>query len=52
MLEVADAPAVPPTHPAHGKGPVDGAAALWICRAGTCRPPATTPSAVAEALAA
>jgi hypothetical protein len=41
---------LPPAHPAHGKGSVDGTAALWVCRAGSCRPPVTTPADVADAL--
>jgi uncharacterized protein YyaL (SSP411 family) len=41
---------LPPDHPAHGKGTVDGATALWICRDATCRAPVTAPAAVAGAL--
>ena len=42
---------LPPDHPAADKGPVDGTAALWVCRQGSCRPPVTDPGDVAAALA-
>lgn len=50
LAESAGATDLPATHPAHGKGPVDGTTALWVCRDGTCRPPVTAPAAVAGAL--
>ncbi len=33
-----------------GKGPVEGAAAAWVCRDQTCLPPATTPEELATLL--
>jgi hypothetical protein len=41
---------LPADHPAHGKGPLAGNAALWICRDGSCRPPITAAADVAAAL--
>jgi len=49
--ETADGLDLAGDHPAYGKGPVAGAAALWVCRAGTCRPPVTAAGDVAGALA-
>jgi uncharacterized protein YyaL (SSP411 family) len=49
--ETADGLDLPADHPAHGKGTVAGEPALWICRAGTCRPPLTTAAEVGGALA-
>ena len=39
-----------PGHPAAGKGPIDGAAAAYVCSAGTCSLPITEPAALARAL--
>ena len=46
MLRVADGAALPGSHPAHGKGPVAGAAAAYVCRTGTCGLPVTDPAAL------
>jgi len=39
-----------PTHPAYGKTPIDGKAAAYICRAGTCSAPVVGVSALKEQL--
>ncbi|MGH6975828.1 MAG: thioredoxin domain-containing protein, partial [Stellaceae bacterium] len=43
---------LPDGHPAHGKGPVAGRAAAYICEGQTCSLPITTPNALRQALAA
>ncbi|MBU6498064.1 MAG: thioredoxin domain-containing protein [Rhodospirillales bacterium] len=50
VLRVADGAALPATHPAHGKGPVAGAPAAYLCRGGVCGLPITDPAALAAAL--
>ncbi|MCC7046399.1 MAG: thioredoxin domain-containing protein [Alphaproteobacteria bacterium] len=47
---VADGAALPPQHPAHGKGPVDGKPAAYVCRGPTCSLPLTGAAQLAEAL--
>jgi uncharacterized protein YyaL (SSP411 family) len=49
---LAPGASLPPHHPAHGKGLVDGRPAVYVCRAMTCSPPVTSPAALATLLAA
>ncbi len=42
--------ALPPSHPAHGKGPVNGQAAAYICVGPVCSPPVTDPTSLARQL--
>lgn len=41
IQRVAAGAALPPSHPAHGKGPVDGRAAAYVCVGRTCGLPVT-----------
>jgi len=41
---------LPASHPAHGKGPVHGVAAAYVCRRETCSLPVTDPRALAAVL--
>jgi hypothetical protein len=51
IVQVAtDGAALPPSHPAHGKGPVDGKPAAYVCRGPVCSLPLTDPAALAKAL--
>ena len=43
---------LPPEHPAHGKGQIDGRATAYVCRGATCSLPITDPVELARALAA
>ena len=43
---------LPPEHPAHGKGQIDGRATAYVCRGTTCSLPITDPVELARALAA
>ncbi len=43
---------LPPDHPAHGKGQVDGKATAYVCHGQTCSLPITGPDELARALAA
>lgn len=47
---VAEGEALPPGHPARGKGPVDGRAAAYLCRGTRCSLPLTEPQALQQAL--
>jgi len=51
VQRVAAETALPDGHPAHGKGPVAGRPAAYLCRGGVCGLPITDPAALAEALA-
>ena len=42
---------LPATHPAHGKGPVDGGAAAYVCVGQTCSLPATDADGLRTAMA-
>ena len=42
---------LPKTHPAHGKGPVDGGAAAYVCVGQTCSLPVTDADGLREAMA-
>ncbi|WP_035484950.1 thioredoxin domain-containing protein [Geminicoccus roseus] len=52
VQQVADGEGLPPHHPAHGKGMVDGRPTAYVCVAATCTPPITEAAGLAEALAA
>jgi hypothetical protein len=41
---------VPPAHPAHGKGQLDGKPTVYVCQGGTCSLPLTDPAALADSL--
>jgi len=41
VLRVAHNTPLPPGHPAHGKGQIDGQPTAYICEGMTCRPPIT-----------
>jgi uncharacterized protein len=43
---------LPETHPAHGKGPVGGRAAAYVCEGPVCSLPLTEPQALIDKLAA
>jgi hypothetical protein len=43
--------ALPPGHPAAGKGQVAGRATAYVCRGPTCSLPLTEPAALADELA-
>tara|TARA_R110001592_G_scaffold263642_1_gene528980 strand:- start:962 stop:3004 length:2043 start_codon:yes stop_codon:yes gene_type:complete len=52
LLRTADGTDLPATHPAAGKGPVEGAAAAYLCTGATCSLPMTEAAALSQALAA
>ena len=41
---------LPPSHPAHGKGMIDGRPAAYICVGPVCSPPVTDPTSLARQL--
>ncbi|MBM3566101.1 MAG: thioredoxin domain-containing protein [Alphaproteobacteria bacterium] len=45
---VTDGTRLPPSHPAHGKGPVNGRAAAYVCIGRTCGLPVTEPAELAR----
>jgi hypothetical protein len=51
LLRAPDPAALPPGHPASGKGTVEGAPAAYVCRGGVCSMPVTDPAALLTALA-
>jgi len=50
VQRVADGRALAPSHPAHGKGPVEGQAAAYVCVGKTCGFPVTDPGALSQVL--
>ena len=52
LVAVAPGETLPETHPAHGKGMVEGRAAAYVCRGQTCLAPVTEPAALGAALQA
>ncbi|MEQ9574021.1 MAG: thioredoxin domain-containing protein, partial [Rhodospirillales bacterium] len=52
LLRTADGQDLPAGHPAAGKGPVDAAAAAYLCIGATCSLPMTEAAALSRALAA
>lgn len=43
LFETESTADLPPTHPARGKGALDGLATAWVCRHGACGLPQTEP---------
>jgi hypothetical protein len=52
VQRVADGSRLPPSHPAHGKGPVEGQAAAYVCVGKTCGLPVTEAKDLARAVKA
>ena len=52
MVNVPDGTALPPSHPAAGKGMVRGKPAMYLCRGTNCSLPMTDAAALTRALAA
>ncbi|MGQ0674979.1 MAG: thioredoxin domain-containing protein [Rhodospirillales bacterium] len=52
VCQVAPDAALPPGHPAHGKGMVEGKPAAYVCRGPVCSLPLTEPEALKTALKA
>ena len=52
LTRVAPGDALGPDHPAHGKGPVDGKPAAYVCRGRTCGLPGTDADTLRKELAA
>jgi uncharacterized protein YyaL (SSP411 family) len=51
VLAAAPGQALPPAHPAYGKGPVAGRAAAYVCEGPVCSLPLTDPKSLLDALA-
>jgi uncharacterized protein YyaL (SSP411 family) len=51
LLRAPDPAALPPDHPAAGKGTVEGVPVAYVCRGGTCSLPVADPEALFTALA-
>ncbi|MEI6558536.1 MAG: thioredoxin domain-containing protein [Rhodospirillaceae bacterium] len=51
LITVAPGAVLPPGHPGHGKGMVEGRATAYLCVGPTCGPPQTEPDGLAAALA-
>jgi uncharacterized protein YyaL (SSP411 family) len=52
MVIATTGAALPAGHPAHGKGPVGGRAAAYVCVGQVCSLPLTEPQALIDNLAA
>lgn len=52
LNRTTDGSDLPPSHPALGKGPVDGTAAAYVCVGQTCSLPITDQTALSQALSA
>jgi uncharacterized protein YyaL (SSP411 family) len=50
LLAAPPGEALPPGHPAHGKGPVDGKPAAYVCEGPVCSLPLTDPQRLVEHL--
>ncbi|MDQ4060766.1 MAG: thioredoxin domain-containing protein [Pseudomonadota bacterium] len=50
LLRSRNADALPASHPAHGKGPVDGGTAAYVCVGTRCSLPLTSPEALRSLL--
>ena len=46
LIRVSDTAPLPDFHPAHGKGPIDGNPAAYVCSGMTCERPLTDPRAL------
>lgn len=44
LFETESTTRLDPSHPAHGKGAIDGLPTAWVCRGGVCGLPVTEPS--------
>ena len=44
LFETESTSSLAPSHPAHGKTPVDGRASVWVCRRGACGLPTNDPA--------